>query len=115
MVYLIVGVIGVAVSAAFYHYVEKDLGRKYNTKSKRIFAGGHLILMNLGAVASTGMLMYARYMAGAATLPVDVGGQGFNAGRAHGILAPFVEPISVFCNHLDYRCNTWRDRIFASL
>ena len=115
LVYLIVGVIGVAVSAAFYHYVEKDLGRKYNTKSKRIFAGGHLILMNLGAVASTGMLMYARYMAGAATLPVDVGGQGFNAGRAHGILAPFVKPISVFCNHLDYRCNTWRDRIFASL
>jgi hypothetical protein len=56
LVYLIVGVIG----AAFYHYVEKDLGRKYNTKSKRIFAGGHLILMNLGAVASTGMLMYAK-------------------------------------------------------
>jgi heme/copper-type cytochrome/quinol oxidase subunit 1 len=51
LVYLIVGVIGVAVSAAFYHYLEKDFGRKYNTKSKRIFAGGHLILMNLGAVA----------------------------------------------------------------
>lgn len=96
LVYLIVGVIGVAVSAAFYHYVEKDLGRKFNTKSKRIFAGGHLILMNLGAVASTGMLMYAGYIAGAAMLPVDVGGQGFNAGQAHGILAPFVEPISVF-------------------
>jgi hypothetical protein len=42
------------------------------------------------------MLMYAGYMAGAAMLPVDVGGQGFNAGQAHGILAPFVEPISVF-------------------
>jgi hypothetical protein len=51
---------------------------------------------------------------GAAMLPVEVGEQGFNAGRAHGILAPFVEDLC-FCNHHDYRCNTWRDRIFASL
>ena len=42
-----------------------------------------------------GMLMYAGYIGGAAMLPENVGGQGFNAGQAHQILAPFVEPISV--------------------
>jgi len=27
-------------------------------------------------------------------LPQNVGGKGFNAGQAHEILAPFIEPIS---------------------
>jgi hypothetical protein len=39
--------------------------------------------------------MYAGYIGGAAMLPANAGGQGFNAGQAHQILAPFIEPISI--------------------
>jgi hypothetical protein len=42
-----------------------------------------------------GMLMYAGYLGGAAMLPENVGGQGFNAWQAHQIMAPFIEPISI--------------------
>ena len=38
--------------------------------------------------------MHAGYVSGAAMLPVSVGGKGFNQGQVHGILVPFVEPIS---------------------
>jgi uncharacterized membrane protein (DUF106 family) len=50
--------------------------------------------MNLGTTSAMGMLMYAGYIGGAAMLPQNVGGKGFNAGQAHEILAPFIEPIS---------------------
>jgi hypothetical protein len=94
VMYIIVGVIGVAVSAIFYHYLE-------NTRGKDICAGAkalawiHLVLMNVGTVAAMAMLMYAGYVGGASMLPENIGGRGFNSGQAHEILAPFVEPISV--------------------
>src|ERR1051325_8122162 len=95
IIYIIVGVIGVAVSALFYYYIERVLGKQYNaTKIAKALAWSHLILMNDGTTAATGMLMYAGYVSGAALLPLSVGGKGFNQGQAHAILAPFVEPIS---------------------
>ncbi len=50
--------------------------------------------MNVSTTATMGMLMFAGYAGGASMLPGSVGGQGFNAGQAHEILAPFVEPIA---------------------
>jgi uncharacterized membrane protein (DUF106 family) len=50
--------------------------------------------MNLGTTLTMGLLMYAGYIGGAGMLPQNVGGKGFNAGQAHEILAPFIEPIS---------------------
>jgi hypothetical protein len=95
IIYIIVGVIGVAVSALFYYYIERVLGKQYNTtRIAKALAWSHLILMNVGTTAATGMLMYAGYVSGAAMLPLSVGGKGFNQGQAHEILAPFVEPIS---------------------
>jgi hypothetical protein len=95
IIYIIVGVIGVAVSALFYYYVERVLEKQYNTtRIGKALAWGHLILMNVGATAATSMLMYAGYVSGAGMLPLSVGGKGFNQGQAHEILARFVEPIS---------------------
>jgi hypothetical protein len=51
--------------------------------------------MNVGTVATMGMLMYVGYIGGAAMLPEDVGGKGFNIGQVHGIIALFIEPISI--------------------
>jgi hypothetical protein len=96
IIYIVVGVIGVAVSALFYYYIERVLAKQYNkTRVAKTLAWSHLVLMNVGTTAATGMLMYAGYVSGAATLPLSVGGKGFNQGQAHEILAPFVEPISI--------------------
>ena len=94
-IYIVVGVIGVAVSAIFYYYIESVLAKQYNGTIAKALAWGHIILMNLGTTAATSMLMYAGYASGAAMLPVSIGGKGFNQGQAHQILSPFVEPISV--------------------
>jgi hypothetical protein len=95
IMYVVVGVIGVAVSALFYYYLEKILAKPYNKHFTKLLAWTHLLLMNFGTTSAMGMLMYAGYIGGAAMLPQSVGGQGFNAGQAHQILAPFIEPISV--------------------
>ena len=95
IMYIVVGVIGVAVSAIFYYYLEEIIGQPYNKRLTRLLAWTHLLLMNFGTTSAMGMLMYAGYIGGAAMLPQNIGGQGFNAGQAHQILAPFIEPISV--------------------
>lgn len=94
IMYVVVGVIGVAVSALFYYYLEKILAKRYNKRLTKLLAWTHLLCMNLGTTSAMGMLMYAGYIGGAAMLPQNVGGKGFNAGQAHEILAPFIEPIS---------------------
>lgn len=93
IMYIIVGVIGVAVSALFYHYLEVIMGKRFR-KSANVLGWIHITLMNVGTAGAMGMMMYAGYLGGAAMLPTSVGGMGFDAAQAHKILAPFVEPIS---------------------
>jgi hypothetical protein len=96
IMYIVVGVIGVAVSALFYLYLERVLKRQYRDhRGAKAVAWIHLILMNMGTTAAMGLMMFAGYAGGAAMLPASVGGQGFDAGQAHEIMAPFVEPIAV--------------------
>jgi hypothetical protein len=95
IIYIVVGVIGVAVSAIFYYYIENVLAKRYDSTIAKALAWSHLILMNLGTTAATSMLMYAGYVSGAAVLPIGVGGKGFNQGEVHQILSPFVQPISI--------------------
>jgi hypothetical protein len=96
LMYVIVGVIGVAVSSFFYYYPEKVIGINYSRSIiTKIMAWIHLLLMNIGTTSAMGLLMYVGYIGGAATLPKSVGGGGLNAPQAHEILGPFVGPISV--------------------
>jgi heme/copper-type cytochrome/quinol oxidase subunit 1 len=60
--YVVVGVIGVAVSAIFYYYLEKILARPYNKRLTKLLAWTHLLLMNLGTTSAMGMLMYVGYI-----------------------------------------------------
>lgn len=87
--YILVGVVGVAVSSAFYHYLASSF-----TRAASALAWVHLVLMNVGTSAAAGMMMYAGYQGGAAMLPTAIGGRGFDAQQAHSIMAPFVEPIA---------------------
>lgn len=80
--YLTVGVIGVAVTAVFYYYIEGVLGKKV-TGFSNILSWTHLVLMNVGVIGATWMMMIGGYLGGAAMLPPDVGGLGWNPGQVH--------------------------------
>lgn len=96
VMYIVVGVIGVAVSSLFYLYIERVLKKQYKDhKGASVVAWIHFILMNVGATVAMSMLMLAGYRGGVAMLPTSIGGLGLDAGQAHGILAPFIEPIAV--------------------
>ncbi|MEM3032127.1 MAG: hypothetical protein QXK39_04355 [Nitrososphaerota archaeon] len=80
--YFVVGVLGVAVTALFYNHIENVLGKVYSGAAN-FLAWAHLILMNVGVVGATWMMMVAGYQGGAAMLPPEVGGLGWNAGQVH--------------------------------
>lgn len=82
LIYLIVGVVGVAVTALFYHYIE-DLMGKSITGVSNLLAWIHIILMNIGVTGASGLMIIGGYLGGAAMLPPEVGGQGWNPGQVH--------------------------------
>src|SRR5512133_2474991 len=54
IIYTVVGVMGVAVSALFYYYIERVLAKQYNkTRVAKTLAWSHLVLMNVGTTAAT--------------------------------------------------------------
>lgn len=92
ILYIVVGVIAVAVTALFYHHFEVVMNRPY-TGVMNYLAWIHLVLMNVGVAAATWILMYGGYYAGAALLPTTSGGLGWTAAQVHtNILAPLVQP-----------------------
>lgn len=93
-IYIVVGVIGAAVSSVFYHYLGSP--SKGNNATIIVFGWIHLLLMNVGIAAACGMMMYAGYIAGASMLPISSGGKGYTALQAHELLiGQYVVPISV--------------------
>lgn len=87
LIYIAVGVIGVAVSALFYHL--------YSIKISSVLGWMHLVLMNAGTSAAAGMMMYVGYVGGASSLPQAVGGAGLAQAQVHEIIGGFVQPIGI--------------------
>lgn len=74
VMYIVVGVIGVAVSSLFYLYTERVLKKWYKDhKGATVVAWINLILMNVGTAVAMGMLMLAGYRGGTAMLPTSIG------------------------------------------
>ncbi|MEO9295541.1 MAG: hypothetical protein ABI347_08075 [Nitrososphaera sp.] len=92
IIYITVGVIAVAVSAIFYHFLG---GSDIESKIPKSLVWLHLVLMNIGVSAASGLMMCAGYLGGAAALPEAVGGKGFDPAQVHALIAPFVEPIAI--------------------
>ncbi|OGS49673.1 MAG: hypothetical protein A3K65_09620 [Euryarchaeota archaeon RBG_16_68_12] len=90
--YGLVGVMGIAVSALFYQYLESTLGAPYKGW-RNITAWVHLVLGGVGASAATLLMAYGGYMGGAALLPPPAG-LGKNAFYVHtnilGPLSPYI-------------------------
>ena len=92
--YLVIGIVGLGLSALFYQHLEVTLGTPL-TGWRNIAAWIHLLLGGLGAAATSLLMAWAGFQAGAAGLPTNVGGGGQNAGYIHtNILSPVVLPIA---------------------
>ncbi len=86
--YGLVGVMGIAVSALFYQYLESTLGAPY-AGWRNLTAWIHLLLGGVGASAATLLMAYGGYMGGAALLPTSAGGLGQTTLYVHtNILGP---------------------------
>jgi len=94
--FALVGVIGVAMSALFYHHLEVTLRRPYEGW-RNYAAWAHLILGGGGSSAAALLAAYGGYQAGAALLPATapIFGGGKDALYVHvNILGPLALPIA---------------------
>jgi vacuolar-type H+-ATPase subunit I/STV1 len=94
--YIMVGVIAMAVTSLFYFYIEIVQGKPYRGVSK-VFAWIHLVLGNVGVAGAAILTMVGGYLGGAAMQPMQSGGSGFNTGQVHvNILGFYTVPIAAF-------------------
>ena len=92
ILYIMIGVIAVAVTGLFYYYIEDILGKPYRGTTN-LLAWLHFVLMNVGVAASTWALMYAGYQGGS-YLAIHGVANGTAIGYTHvNILQPWVTPI----------------------
>ncbi len=95
ILYLLIGVVAVAVTAIFYFYIEQVQHKVFKGLTSAL-AWAHLFLMNIGVAGAAFLLMYGGYTAGVASAPVSSGGGGLNAGQIHvQILSGLVNPIGI--------------------
>ena len=88
--YVVVGVVGVALTALLYHHVEIVRGKTYRGVAN-LFAWVHLTLMNIGIAGATWTMMYAGFWGDIALGPLSQGGLGWTIEKvAEQILAQFV-------------------------
>ena len=88
--YVVVGVVGVALTALLYHHVEIVRGKTYRGAAN-LFAWVHLTLMNIGIAGATWTMMYAGFWGDIALGPLSQGGLGWTIEKvAEQILAQFV-------------------------
>ena len=93
ILYLVVGVVAVAVTAIFYFYLEGVEGKVYHGLANYL-AWGHYVLMNVGVASSMILMMYGGYLAGWAGAAVSSGGLGYTDYQIHiHYLSHFEDPI----------------------
>lgn len=96
--YLIVGVLGMAVTALFYQYLEVNLKSLYVGKEKTL-AWLHLVFSNVGIIGATWLVIYAGYLTGIATLPTALGGSGLSLKEVEiSILGQYLLPLAIFAS-----------------
>lgn len=93
IIYLVVGVIGVAATAGIYLYFEGVLGRVYGGFANWL-AWGQYILMNVGVAGSMFLMMYGGYLAGWEAAGKAAGGLGYTDLQIHvTTLVHYEDPI----------------------
>lgn len=96
VMYVIVGVVAMAVTSLFYFYIETVLGKAYSGAAK-VLAWTHLVLGNVGVAGAAILAMIGGYLGGAGMQPAKYGGQGWTTGQVHvNVLQYYSEPIAAF-------------------
>jgi heme/copper-type cytochrome/quinol oxidase subunit 1 len=96
VMYIIVGVVAMAVTSLFYFYIETLQGKVYKGAAKAL-AWIHLVLGNIGVAGAAILAMVGGYLGGAAMQASQFGGSGWNTGQVHvNILQYYTEPIAAF-------------------
>jgi hypothetical protein len=96
VMYIVVGVVAMAVTSLFYFYIETIQGKVYTGVSKGL-AWVHLVLGNVGVAGAAILAMVGGYLGGAAMQPNQFGGMGWSTGQVHvNILQFYTEPIAAF-------------------
>jgi len=96
VMYILVGVVAMAVTALFYFFIETVQGKTYRGTAKAL-AWIHLVLGNIGVAGAAILAMVGGYLGGAAMQPSTFGGMGWNTGQVHvSILQYYTEPIAAF-------------------
>jgi hypothetical protein len=95
ILYLVVGVVAVAVTAIFYFYIEGVEGKTYHGLTNYL-AWGHYVFLNVGVAGSMLLMIWGGYMAGYAGTAVASGGLGYTDGQIHvHYLSQLVDPIGL--------------------
>lgn len=93
ILYLVVGVVAVAVTSIFYFYIEGIQGKVYGGV-ENLLAWGHYVFMNIGVAGSMILMIWGGYMAGYAGTAVSEGGLGYTDEQIHiHYLSQLVDPI----------------------
>jgi hypothetical protein len=87
--FLMIGVLGVGLSALFYHYIEVIRGRPYRGVANSL-AWLHLVLMNVGTAGAAWLLILAGHIGGSLLL------QGVSPTNVHPQIVAYVLPIAAF-------------------
>lgn len=96
LAYLIVGVVGMAVTSTFYYYIESITGKKFKGPSQT-FAWIHLVLGNVGVAGASFLAMWGGYWGGAGMQPAQFGGKGWTTAQVHTmVLGALTYPIAAF-------------------
>lgn len=96
ILFMVVGVMGTAITALFYLYIEGFRGKVYKGVSNYL-ATAHLVLMVGGVDASMFLMMRGGYLAGWASAAKSSGGLGLATLQIHEqILGPLSYPIGLF-------------------
>ena len=95
VVYLIVGVVAMAVTSLFYFYIETVQGKAFKGIGKAL-SWIHLGLGNIGVAGASLAAMWGGYWAAQAMAKLEVGGLGGTSADAHAILVVVEEPIAAF-------------------
>jgi hypothetical protein len=82
ILYLVVGVVAVAVTSMIYFYIESLLGKVYHGFAN-LLAWGHYVFMNVGVAGSMLLMIYGGYIAGYDATPVSGGGLGYTNLQIH--------------------------------
>ena len=92
--YALIGVLGIAVSALFYHHIEVTLAHPYRGW-RNIAAWMHLVLGGAAASAAALLTAFGGLMGGSALVPAAQGGWGADSTYVHeNVLGPLVVPIA---------------------